>query len=212
MRNCIILLLLLAIVPKLQMAQRPKVIDEEVIERQKGKTDRGTSVLFLEWNLNRNEIFENNSYGGISTNWGIGYGYFFADRYSFTVKGGLYSFMNKSAEGNALVRDYHAAATVRRYFFKRAAFYVDLGVRIGAYRTMDQGEDLRLVYVTPSLGLGYEYLITGVFPALDNKLGVAVECSTLVPTSEKCKEATALPCFPSYELKFVILYHFNKKN
>lgn len=213
MRIQLIILLFLLLVPKQFLAQRPKEVGKETIVIQKGKTDRGNSVLFFEWNIGSNEIFGNNASRGMSLNFDVGYGYFFADRYSFTINSGLYAFANKKDVDNTLARDYRVGTSVRRYFFKRAAFYIDAGIRVGLYKykTMDESQNQSLVYVTPALGLGYEYLVTDLLPGLNNHLGIAAECTTLISTKKEYKE-TSIPCFPKIELKFAILYHLNKSH
>ena len=69
--------------------------------------------------------------------------------------------------------------------------------------------DIGLFYVMPKIGIGYEYLINDFHPVLNNRFGVSIESSTLIPTKNEFKE-TAIPCFPQMELKFGVHYYFNK--
>ncbi len=201
----------LLLIPKQHLAQHHTALSKEPIETQKEKTNRGTSVFFFEWNIDRNEIFESKSSGGISKSFDLGYGYFFADRYFFAFKTGFYAFANKSIQQSVFERNYHVEASVRRYFFKRAAFYVDTGVRSGLYMNKSETIDIGLFYVMPKIGIGYEYLINDFHPVLNNRFGVSIESSTLIPTKNEFKE-TSIPCFPQMELKFGVHYYFNKIN
>ena len=168
-------------------------------------------MFFFEWNIDRNEIFESKSSGGIAKSFDLGYGYFFADRYFIAIKSGFYAFANKSTQQSVFERNYHVEASVRRYFFKRAAFYIDTGIRTGLYKNKSETIGIELFYVMPEIGVGYEYMVNDLHPALNNHFGVSIECSTLIPTKNEFKETT-IPCFPQIELEFGVRFYFNKKN
>ncbi len=209
-RRTISLIILLTVFSKLSISQRPAEIGLTTIEPQRQRTDKGTTSVFFDWNINQNEVFENLQYGGISKNFDIGWGHFFADRYFVTIKSGFYAFANKGGNSNVFTRDYRAELSVRRYFFKRAAAYFELGVRGGSYKRIKTSmEKENLNYAAPMVSVGYEYLITDLTPALNNHLGVKIGISSLVPFKRELQE-THLPFFPAVELKFGIMYYFNR--
>lgn len=209
-RSTIALIILLTICPKLSISQRPAGIGPSTIESQRQRTDKGTTCVFFDWNIEQNEIFENLQYGGVSKNIDIGLGHFFADRYFITIKSGFYAFSNKGDNSNVFTRDYRAELSVRRYFFKRAAAYFELGVRGGTYKRIKTSmKNENLNYAAPMVSVGYEYLITDLTPALNNHLGVKIGISSLVPFKKELQE-THLPFFPAVELKFGIMYFFNR--
>lgn len=211
MKHTILLLVLLTLCYKLSIAQRPTEIDPTTIESQRQRTDKGMSCVFFDWNINQNEVFENLQYGGISKNFDIGVGHFFADRYCATIKSGLYAFANSTGNyPNTFLRDYRAELSVRRYFFKRAAAYLELGVRGGAYKKIKAStENVSLNYVAPLVSVGYEYLITDLHPVLNNHLGVKIGMTSLIPIKKELYE-THLPVFPGVELKFGVMYYFSR--
>lgn len=209
-RRTITLIILLAISPKLSISQRPAEKDPTVIESQRQRTSKGTTSVFFDWNIDQNEVFENLQYGGVSKNFDIGLGHFFADRYFITIKSGFYAFAQKGGNSNVFTRDYRAELSVRRYFFKRAATYFELGVRGGSYKRIKTSmENESLNYAAPMVSVGYEYLITDLTPALNNHLGVKIGISSLVSFKKELQE-THLPFFPAVELKFGIMYYFNQ--
>ena len=212
MKRTILLLVLLTLCYKLSIAQRPTKIDPTVIESQRQRTGKGMSCVFFDWDINRNEVFNDLEAGGISKNFDIGVGHFFADSYCATIKCGLDAFANSTSHSSMFKRDYHAETSVRRYFFKRAAAYLELGVRGGTYKKIHTpAENLRLNYAAALVSVGYEYLITDLHPVLNNHLGVKIGMTTLAPFS-KAKELSEnfLPVFPGVEFKFGVMYYFGK--
>lgn len=209
MKRTILLLVFLTLCYKLSLAQRPKETDPITIESQRQRTGLGMSCFFFDWNIIQNEIFENIEVGGISKNFDIGFGHFFADRYCATIKSGLYAFTNYTNQ-STFTRDYRAELSVRRYFFKRAAAYLELGVRGGAYKKIKAStENVSLIYAALLASVGYEYLITDLHPVLNNHLGVKIGMTSLIPINKELSE-TYLPVFPAVELKFGVMYYFGK--
>lgn len=193
------------------IAQHPKEIPQETVEMQKARTNKGGAVAFFEWNIDHNEIFENKYFGGISRSCGIGYGYFLFDRCFLSIKGGLYSFANRGLAESLFSRDYHMELCARGYFFKKAQAFVEIGARCGAYKeTNNTMVNTNALYVAPMASIGYEYLVTSLHPMLNNRLGVAVQISTLVPVKRNMTEEH-LPYFPQVELKFGVYYHFTTR-
>ena len=211
-KRTISLLVLLTLCCKPILAQRPTKTDKAAIESQRQRTGKGMSCVFFDWNINQNEVFNDLEAGGISKNFDIGVGHFFADRYCATIKCGLDAFANSTSYSTMFKRDYHAESSVRRYFFKRAAAYLELGVRCGTYKKLKTPtENLRLNYAAALVSVGYEYLITDLHPELNNHLGVKIGMTTLAPFSNaKELRENFLPVYPGVELKFGVMYYFGK--
>ena len=194
-------------------AQRPMKASQETFETLAKKTNKGISVFQFNWNIDANEHFEDQESTGLGRAFNVGYGYFFADRTSVWTRVGLNSFVNKvPSPGISLYRrDFHLQFGVRRYFFKRAAFYAELGGQVGAYKRQggDASQDTEKVYFSPLVSLGYEYLITDLHPSLDNHLGVEIGLSHLIPLkSGLANELPGAGYFPELVLQFGINYHW----
>lgn len=155
------------------------------IALQRAKAEKGGSFVFA--NMRECPLTLTNDYMEITNgDLNLGYGYFFADRFALTAtysannfSDGAYidrdfSFDMKSAQGLTL--------GVRGYLFRRAGFYVEVGVRFGhAHHLSDDMTGMtRYSYIRPAFSFGYEYLITHGLPAFNNRLGVTASFNGII--------------------------------
>lgn len=215
MKTCGLIVALLVLCFKQGLAQRPKEIGKDAIEIQRNRTNKDGSEVYFKWNIDRNEIFENKYHGGISKDFSIGFGHFFADRSLIVVNSGLYSFSSSSMVASVFLRDYNMELGIRQYFFRRAETFFELGVRAGVYKKTKKTNNAleateNLSYFAPSFSVGYDYLVTSLHPVLNNRMGVTIEMSSLIPINKELLY-TSIPFFPQIVLELGLYYHFNYK-
>lgn len=154
------------------------------IALQHAKAEKGGSFLFA--NIKDCPMTLTNDYMEITNgDLNLGYGYFFANRFALTAcysamnfsdgyLDGRFSFDMLSVQGLTL--------GVRGYLFRRAGFYVEVGVRFGHVHHLsnDMTDMTRYSYIRPAFSFGYEYLITHGLPAFNNRLGVTASFNGII--------------------------------
>ena len=209
--NYILITFAVMVLSETVWAQRPHATPQEVVDMQVKKTNAGISCFQLNWDIDSNEYFEDKESMGIGKAFNFGYGYFFSNQTSVWLKVGFCSFVNRvpTPDISAYRRDFHLQFSVRRFFFKRAAFYVELGGQMGAFRRQGGAfdQDVESIYYAPMVSVGYGYLIIDLHPILDQHLGVEFGVTSLIPLQKSMTyDFSGIGFFPEVVLQFGVNY------
>lgn len=154
------------------------------IALQHAKAEKGGSFLFA--NIKDCPMTLTNDYMEITNgDLNIGYGYFFANRFALTACYSAKNFSDGYLDGRFpfdMLSVQGLTLGVRGYLFRRAGFYVEVGVRFGHVHHLsnDMTGMTRYSYIRPAFSFGYEYLITHGLPAFNNHLGVTASFNGII--------------------------------